>query len=264
MEIISRKDAKAAGLEFYFTGNPCIRGHLSKRATNNGNCIDCRRAYRKENEGYIKEYTKQYRADNKDKIKEYNEQNKDHIKDYKRRHYIDNRDMLLKKQREYYKNNRDSVLDYQAKYYEDNKDDIIQYSKRYQMERKKKDPEYNMRFVMSRSLKRVVSKIKSQFKMDIVIQDVDYTPSDLVENLEGKFLDGMTWENHGDWHIDHRKPISKFINEGICDAKVINALDNLIPMWARDNIRKSGMELEEWLNAQGENSREYQTYSVFL
>lgn len=39
--MISRKDAKAAGLARYFTGQPCKRGHIAERITANGTCMIC-------------------------------------------------------------------------------------------------------------------------------------------------------------------------------------------------------------------------------
>lgn len=39
--IISKKDAKAAGLDSYFTGKPCKNGHVSSRYTSNGVCVEC-------------------------------------------------------------------------------------------------------------------------------------------------------------------------------------------------------------------------------
>jgi len=56
--------------------------------------------------------------------------------------------------------------------------------------------------------------------------------------IENKFLPGMFWSNHGKWHIDHIKPVSVFVKEGITDPKIICALDNLQPLWAKDNLRK--------------------------
>jgi hypothetical protein len=35
-EIISRKEAKAAGLTRYFTGKPCKRGHVVERRVDTG------------------------------------------------------------------------------------------------------------------------------------------------------------------------------------------------------------------------------------
>ena len=40
MEIISRKEAKAQGLVHYFTGKPCLHGHLAKRNTKNTDCTE--------------------------------------------------------------------------------------------------------------------------------------------------------------------------------------------------------------------------------
>ena len=37
------------------------------------------------------------------------------------------------------------------------------------------------------------------------------------------------------------KPIKAFLDEGITDLVVINALDNLQPLWAEDNRRKNSL-----------------------
>ena len=39
---------------------------------------------------------------------------------------------------------------------------------------------------------------------------VDYTKYELKEHLESQFTDGMSWENMGEWHIDHIKPCASF------------------------------------------------------
>jgi hypothetical protein len=47
----------------------------------------------------------------------------------------------------------------------------------------------------------------------------------------------MSWDNHGEWHIDHIIPASKFDKtEKLC---IINSLLNLQPLWAVDNLKKS-------------------------
>jgi hypothetical protein len=50
----TRSEAKAAGSENYFTGNPCRRGHIQIRRTSNGSCLDCRKDYYQENSDKIK------------------------------------------------------------------------------------------------------------------------------------------------------------------------------------------------------------------
>ncbi len=40
-QVISKPQARAAGLRHYFTGKPCPQGHASKRFVANGQCSDC-------------------------------------------------------------------------------------------------------------------------------------------------------------------------------------------------------------------------------
>lgn len=40
-EIISRKEARARGLTRYFTGKPCLRGHISERNVAKKSCLQC-------------------------------------------------------------------------------------------------------------------------------------------------------------------------------------------------------------------------------
>lgn len=59
------------------------------------------------------------------------------------------------------------------------------------------------------------------------------------EWLELKFLPGMTWENWGDWEIDHIRPCASF---DLSDPKQQQACFeylNLQPLWKKDNRRKS-------------------------
>ena len=42
-----------------------------------------------------------------------------------------------------------------------------------------------------------------------------------------------------EWHVDHIFPIKAFLDHGILDLKIINALDNLRPMKSKENISKA-------------------------
>ena len=67
-----------------------------------------------------------------------------------------------------------------------------------------------------------------------------YTLTELKLRIEGLFLDGMSWENYGEWHLDHIIPISFFVFEDVDDVefKMCWRLENLQPLWAVDNISK--------------------------
>lgn len=49
--IILRSATKAEGLKRYFTGEPCIQGHVSTRSVANAGCDDCRKVWRKTKAG---------------------------------------------------------------------------------------------------------------------------------------------------------------------------------------------------------------------
>lgn len=69
---------------------------------------------------------------------------------------------------------------------------------------------------------------------------VGYTKDQLKMHLEKLFTTGMNWDNYGEWHVDHIIPISAFNYScpDDLDFKKCWALNNLRPMWARDNEYK--------------------------
>lgn len=73
-----------------------------------------------------------------------------------------------------------------------------------------------------------------------------YSRDQLVLHLEKQFLKGMSWENKGEWHIDHIIPIAEHLKNGVTDPAVINCLTNLRPIWADANLRK-GSSVESLL-----------------
>lgn len=56
--------------------------------------------------------------------------------------------------------------------------------------------------------------------------------------LSGWFQPGMSWENHGDWHIDHRRPCASFNLADPEQQKRCFHYLNLQPLWAKDNLSK--------------------------
>lgn len=98
----TRKAAKEQGAKFYFTGEPCVRGHVALRATK-GVCIECRKEddlkSREKRAAYFDAYQKSDRAKahkrayyerNRDKIIEAAQRRPDEVKRLYRKTYKKN------------------------------------------------------------------------------------------------------------------------------------------------------------------------------
>lgn len=91
------------------------------------------------------------------------------------------------------------------------------------------------KFACRQMLKDFLRRMKKG-KTDRTHAMLGYDFEKFKQRLEMNFEPGMSWENHGEWHIDHKKPISRFKKD--TPANVVNALSNLQPLWAEDNLLK--------------------------
>jgi len=73
---------------------------------------------------------------------------------------------------------------------------------------------------------------------DPICTSIGCSRKDLRVHIESEFQPGMTWENYGEWEIDHIKPLCLF---NLLDQKerlAANLYTNLQPLWAKDNLLK--------------------------
>jgi hypothetical protein len=120
--------------------------------------------------------------------------------------------------------------------------------------RYKHDPEFCIQQRMRAHMRRQKKKdkigdimrcaLKANGKSNAVERLLGYTVAELREHLEKQFTKRMNWKRFadGDIHIDHIIPISAFNFENVGDPewKACWALTNLRPLWAKDNLLKSG------------------------
>ncbi len=57
-------------------------------------------------------------------------------------------------------------------------------------------------------------------------------------HLEEKFSNGMSWDNYGEWHVDHIKPCASFDLSIPEQQLACFHYTNLQPLWAKENMRK--------------------------
>lgn len=68
---------------------------------------------------------------------------------------------------------------------------------------------------------------------------VGCTPDQLRQHIEKQFQPGMSFDNYGEWHVDHIRPCASFdLNDPAQFTECFN-WRNLQPLWATDNLRKS-------------------------
>jgi hypothetical protein len=53
-----------------------------------------------------------------------------------------------------------------------------------------------------------IQKVRRTRNLDDYLLLLGCSQADFAKHIEGQFSSGMDWENHGEWHIDHRLPCS--------------------------------------------------------
>jgi 5-methylcytosine-specific restriction endonuclease McrA len=97
-KVITRKDAKEAGLTKYFTGKPCLRGHIAERYVGCGKCTDCQAIY-------LDKYRKNNREKYLSRLRDYHQRNRERVLSRQRDYYEKNSEQLREKTRNYFKEN---------------------------------------------------------------------------------------------------------------------------------------------------------------
>jgi hypothetical protein len=187
-------------------------------------CRECKKIAAK------KEYEK-----NKSRILKYQKtyylQNTSEIKERVSKDYIDNREEKLNYQKQYYHKNLNTKLQYAKKYRENNKEVRNEKEKI----RKKTDVIYKLKHLVRNRINKYL-KVKNYNKTNSAFIYIGCTPYELKIYLEQKFVDNMSWDNQGKWHIDHIIPLSSTKTEE--ELYKLCHFTNLQPMWASDNIKK--------------------------
>lgn len=136
------------------------------------------------------------------------------------------------KRREYRKVHSTRILEYLREYRKANKEKTREYKKM----RCNSDPLYKLQNNIRKRLTNFLGS-KKTYKNGGFFKIVGCTVEELRSFLESKFTTGMTWENYGDWHIDHFIPLS--VAQTQEEAVMLSHYSNLQPMWGVENLAKS-------------------------
>lgn len=131
--------------------------------------------------------------------------------------------------------NKEKVLAERRVYRASNKEAIRAYARQYKRDKLRSDPDFKLANTLR---KRLHNALRDGIKVGSAVQDLGCTISELRQHLEARFQPGMSWQNHGEWHIDHIRPLASF---DLSDrAQLLQACHytNLQPLWAVDNLKK--------------------------
>lgn len=232
MEKLTKKCSKCGLIK-------CLTKFNKRKNSKDGYRYDCRLCQQNDynkNKEYYKLKMKENRLS---KIDEYRKRDK--------KYYNENKESILKNKKEYYLDNKDKILYYKEKYYNENKNNKKVYNKIYRINNKEKLNEYSKEYQKKRrlthphefawrnALKGSIARLGTK-KEGTTSDILGYSANDLKIHLELLFTEGMSWDNYGEWHVDHIKRIREF--DPKTPLNVVNALSNLQPLWAKDNIKK--------------------------
>lgn len=189
LQLLSKQEAINLGLNRYFTGFPCSRGHIADKYVKNGGCTVCLRLQikRRTSRGGS-QYEKQIARKNRLR-KPGGSQRENHVR----------RLRANTKRR-----------------------------------RTKGGPDY-----LSQSLRaRLRLALRSNAKAGSAVRDLGCTIFEFRSYIETKFQSGMTWDNRGEWHLDHIKPLASFDLSNRDQFLMACHFSNYQPLWAADNVAK--------------------------
>lgn len=80
--------------------------------------------------------------------------------------------------------------------------------------------------------------LRGERKLCSALELVGCSIEELWQWLEKQMLPGMTRENYGKWHVDHKIPCAWFDMSNESEQRKCFHYTNLQPLWATDNMRK--------------------------
>lgn len=178
----------------------------------------------------------------REREKAFRDANREAIREAERKRYAANREKIRERKRLSRLANRDKHIEAERANRECNREYHREKSRRACAKRRATPKgliENRVRSGINARIRGGTKFGKSTFEL------LDFTPEQLVYHIEKQFTQGMSWENYGDWHIDHIIPCAEVNYETPYDLgfKIVWALTNLRPLWAEDNLRKGAKRL---------------------
>jgi len=145
-------------------------------------------------------------------------------------------------QEQYYKANKEKIVEYTIDWRKANPEQYKKTRQEWEKVAKPQTVRYHndLNFRLRKLLRsRLLQSVKTDQKSGSAVSDLGCSIEDFKKHLESKFTIGMSWDNIGEWHLDHILPLASF---DLTDrSQFLNACHytNIQPLWREDNLRKS-------------------------
>lgn len=223
MNLVTREEARNLGLKRFFTGEKCPKGHDSPRYVCDNSCCQCK-----------KEKIQEQRKNPEFRAKEIRREMKKRASspEYKKKRKQSSLDWFIRKSQD--KKFVDSQKSKNREWYQERGG--REWSNEYRRKRMIEDPLFVIK-------SRIRSRVKESFrrngftKRSMTREILGCSFEEFKIHIEKQFIDGMSWDNKDQWHIDHIVPLAMAKSEE--EVILLNHFTNLRPMWAIDNMKKS-------------------------
>lgn len=194
-------------------------------------CISCKRTY----------YKPKDKIKGREQAKKYALAHPERVKDSFKRYYDNNKEYLIEKSRAAYRlEHRQEAI---KKWHKDYRPIA---NARRREKRENLSPKEKVEMVLRRRFKKVIVAMKKGKQWCSWRVLIGCSVVEIKEHIEKQFVEGMSWENHGNghgkWNIDHIKPLYSFNLMDLEQQKIAFHYTNTRPLWWIDNMRRPNNE----------------------
>ena len=269
----TKQEALEGGFKWFYTGIPCKYNHIAPRNVSKHMCFVCKslsnqafiktdkgkaisKKVRKKARALGKYDTPEYKKKKAERDKKYREENKEEL-DAKAKIWREkNPEKVIAKRRKNYEKNKEAILERSKIYHStprgklaakkavDNyrKTEAYALVQRRARAKARKIPEKRLIMDTRRRINQLVRSVKGTEKQASTEVLIGCDKETFKKHIEKQFVNGMSWDNRSEWHIDHVIPLNFFIKHfdvnDINIQKIAFHYSNTQPLFAKDNTGK--------------------------
>ena len=141
----------------------------------------------------------------------------------------------------WYQNNKEKHRQLMKDWNDANRDERRTWMRRYEQSKRRLSPAVA---IAERLRAKIGEVLRGKSKSASTMELTGCTIEQLMAHLESQFTDGMTWENRGQWHVDHIMPCASFDLTDPEQQRACFHFTNLQPLWAGENLSKGARIME--------------------